>query len=120
MPRATRFAFDGGAATYFGPAILGVLITMATLGVCYPFALAIKERWRCKHTFIDGHQLVFNGRASGLFGRWLLWWLVSIITLGIYLLWVAPKVQKWKFVNTDFAAPTTPITAWASNILHTN
>lgn len=118
MVHATRFTFDGGAATYVGTAILGFLITSLTLGICYPFAVVLMERWRCKHTFIDGQQLVFNGSAVGLFGRWILWLLLSIITLGIYLFWVAPKLQHWKTVNTGFAAPTGPITAWASNTLH--
>ena len=120
MAYSTRFAFDGGAATYFGTAILGTLITTLTLGICYPFALVLKERWRGKHTYIDGQQLQFNGRGVGLFGRWVLWLFLTIITLGIYLFWVAPRIQKWKTVNTGFAAPTAPITAWAPNILQTN
>jgi uncharacterized membrane protein YjgN (DUF898 family) len=117
MPTATRFSFDGGAATYAGTAILGVLVTVLTLGICYPFALVLVERWRCKHTFIDGQRLVFRGRAMGLFGRWLLWLVLSILTLGIYLLWVGPRLQAWKTVNTDFAAPAVPIISWAPNVL---
>lgn len=120
MSQTTRFTFDGGAATYVGSAILGFLITAFTLGICYPFALVLMERWRCKHTFIDGQQLIFKGRAVGLFGRWILWLLLTIITLGVYVFWLAPKLQKWKTVNTDFAAPTVPITSWAPNVLQTN
>lgn len=119
MPQATRFAFDGGASTYVGTAILGFLITTITLGICYPFALVLMERWRCKHTYIDGQQLVFTGSAVGLFGRWILWLLLTVITLGIYLFWVAPRLQRWKTVNTGFASPTAPISAWASNVLQT-
>ncbi len=117
MSKATRFSFDGGAATYFGTAILGVLITVFTLGICYPFALVLTERWKCKHTFIDGHQLVFTGTATGLWGRWLLWLLLSILTAGIFLFWVAPRIQRWKTVNTEFAVPSAPITVWAPNVL---
>lgn len=117
MSQSTRFAFDGGAATYFGTAILGALITTLTAGICYPFALVLMERWRCKHTYIDGHQLQFNGLAIGLFGRWILWLFLTIVTLGIYLFWVVPKIQKWKTVNTDFAMPSAAITSWAPNIL---
>lgn len=120
MPKATRFSFDGGAATYAGTAILGILITTLTLGICYPFAVVLKERWRCQHTFIDGQQLVFTGSAVGLLGRWLLWLFLSIITLGIFLFWVAPRMQAWKTVNTEFARPSAPITAWAPNILQTH
>lgn len=106
----SRFTFDGGAATYWGTAILGLLITVFTLGICYPFALVLKERWRCKHTYIDGQQLVFTGSAWGLFGNWIKWMLLTIITIGIYSFWVAPRIQKWVTVNMDFAQPVTQIT----------
>jgi uncharacterized membrane protein YjgN (DUF898 family) len=97
-----RFHFDGGAATYFGTALLGVLITVFTLGICYPFALVLRERWRCKHTYIDGQRLVFTGTGLGLFGTWVKWLLLIIVTLGIYSFWVAPRIQKWKTEHTDF------------------
>ena len=78
------------------------LITIFTLGICYPFALVLLERWRCKHTYIDGQRLVFTGSGMGLFGLWIKWFLLSIITLGIYSLWVAPRIQQWKVEHTDF------------------
>lgn len=109
MAKATRFTFDGGAATYFGTALLGTLITACTLGICYPFALVLNERWRAKHTFIDGQQLIFTGSATGLFGLWIKWFLLSVITCGIYLLWVGPRIQRWITVNTEFAVPVAPL-----------
>ena len=98
------FEFKGGAATYWGTAILGGLITILTIGIFYPFALVLLERWRAKHSYIDGRQLVFTGSAIGLFGRWLLWLLLIFITLGIYSFWVIPAIQKWKWENTGFAS----------------
>jgi uncharacterized membrane protein YjgN (DUF898 family) len=101
-----RYTFDGGAGTYLGTAILGLLITVFTLGICYPFAVVLRQRWRAKHSFIDGKQLIFTGSAWGLFGNWIKWLLLIIITLGIYSLWVGPRIQKWVWENTDFAATT--------------
>jgi len=98
-----KFKFDGGAATYVGTALLGALITVFTLGICYPFAVVLMQRWRAKHSLIDGKRLIFTGSAWGLFGRWLLWLLLIIMTVGIYLLWVGPRIQRWKWENTDFA-----------------
>jgi uncharacterized membrane protein YjgN (DUF898 family) len=97
------FEFEGGAATYWGTALLGGLITILTIGILYPFALVLLERWRAKHSYIDGRQLVFKGSAIGLFGRWLLWLLLIVVTLGIYSFWVIPAIQKWKWDNTKFA-----------------
>ena len=73
-----RFRFDGGAATYLGTGILGFLITVFTLGFCYPFALVLTERWRAKHSYIDGQRLVFTGSAWGLFGNWVKWLLLQL------------------------------------------
>jgi uncharacterized membrane protein YjgN (DUF898 family) len=97
-----RFTFDGGAATYLGTAILGIVLTVFTLGIMYPFALVLRERWKAKHSYIDGKRLVFTGSAMGLFGRWLLWLLLIIVTLGVYSFWVRPRIQKWKWEHTDF------------------
>ena len=109
--RSARFRFDGGAATYVGTALLGLAITVLTLGICYPFALVLNERWRAKHSYIDGFQLRFTGSAIGLFGNWITWLFLSVITLGIYLLWVIPRIQRWKAQHTEFdqAAPPLPL-----------
>jgi uncharacterized membrane protein YjgN (DUF898 family) len=101
-----RFRFDGGAGTYLGTALLGILITVVTLGICYPFALVLNERWRAKHSYIDGQRLIFTGSAMGLFGTWLKWLALTVITVGIYLFWVGPRIVQWKWEHTDFD-PTT-------------
>lgn len=98
-----RFAFDGGAGTYFGTAVLGFIVTVLTLGFCYPFAVVLRERWRAKHSWIEGRQLVFTGSAWGLFGLWWKWLLLSIATLGIYLFWVGPRIYRWKWEHTSWA-----------------
>jgi uncharacterized membrane protein YjgN (DUF898 family) len=107
-PRAQtrQFAFDGGAATYFGTALLSLVITVVTLGICYPFALVLRERWRAKHSYIEGRQLVFNGSAWGLFGLWWKWLLLLIITLGIYGFWVGPRLYRWRWEHTSWAQQT--------------
>lgn len=109
VSRSGRFRFDGGAATYVGTALRGFLITVCTLGICYPFALVLREQWRAKHSYIDGFPLVFTGSAVGLFGNWIKWLLLSFITLGIYLFWVGPRIAEWKWEHTDFDRSRTPL-----------
>ena len=90
-----------------------MLITVLTLGICYPFALVLKERWRAKHSYIDGERLTFTGSAFGLFGNWIKWLILSVLTLGIYLLWVGPRIARWKWEHTDFDPTRTPNTLTA-------
>jgi uncharacterized membrane protein YjgN (DUF898 family) len=94
--------FDGGLLTYIGWIILGFLVTVVTLGICFPWALCMVYGWKINHTVIEGKRLRFNGSAVSLFGHWLLWLLLTIITLGIYSFWVFIALEKWKVRNTSF------------------
>jgi len=89
------FHFDGGALSWLGVGIGGALITILTLGICYPWAVVMTYRWKTKHTYLDGRQLRFTGSAVGLFGQWVKWLLLTIVTIGIYSFWVYPRMQKW-------------------------
>ena len=86
-----------------GWTLLGLLITVCTLGICLPWAYCIVYRWEAKHTVINGHRLAFDGTAMQLFGKWLLWLLLTIVTVGIYSFWVNIKLKKWKVQHTRFA-----------------
>jgi len=103
MTKSQHFEFDGGVATYWGTLLLASLVTLLTIGIAYPWALCLKQRWIAKHTIIDGRHCRFTGGGANLFGHWIVWWLLSLITIGIYLLWVGPRVRRWIVEHTDFA-----------------
>ncbi len=75
--------FDGGLLQLIGWKILGALVTIFTLGICYPWAVCMIYGWEIKHTVINGKRLTFNGTALQLFGNWIKWFLLCIINLGI-------------------------------------
>jgi uncharacterized membrane protein YjgN (DUF898 family) len=102
MGRSQHFRFDGGAATYFGTGLLAFLVTVVTLGFAYPYALVLRRRWVCRHTYIDGRRLIFLGTGISLFANWVKWLLLTFVTLGIYSFWVMPRVHQWVIENTDF------------------
>lgn len=95
--------FDGGLLQLIGWRLVGALITVVTLGICYPWALCMVYGWETKHTVINGHRLVFDGSAVGLFGNWVKWLLLCVITVGIYSLWLGIALKKWKTKHTHFA-----------------
>ena len=96
--------FDGGLFQLLGWKILGLLITIITLGICFPWAVCMTVNWEVKHTVIEGKRLAFDGRAVQLFGNWIKWLLLTIITLGIYGFWVSIKMKKWITKHTYFEA----------------
>lgn len=94
--------FDGGLLQYVGWNILGVLVTVFTLGIAYPWALCMVYGWKINHTVVEGRRLKFTGSAVGLFGLWIKWLLLLIITFGIYGFWLKISLEKWKVKNTTF------------------
>jgi uncharacterized membrane protein YjgN (DUF898 family) len=60
--------------------ILQFIVTVFTLGLCYPWAHVMLYRWKVTHTVIDGRRLKFDGTAVQLFGNWIKWWILTIIT----------------------------------------
>ncbi|ACT33700.1 DUF898 domain-containing protein [Clostridium botulinum] len=94
--------FDGGLLQLVGWTLLGTLITICTLGICYPWAVCMVFGWKINHTVINGRRLRFKGTAIGLFGSWIKWFILTIITFGIYSLWLGIALQKWKVKNTEF------------------
>ena len=95
--------FDGGLFQLIGWRLLGGLVTLITLGICYPWALCMVYNWEVKHTIVDGKRLYFDGTAIQLFGNWIKWFFLTLITLGIYGFWVQIAVRKWKAKHTHFA-----------------
>lgn len=92
--------FTGGLLGLIGISILSTLLCVITLGIGTPWAICMVERWRVKHTIIDGHQLVFDGTGGQLFGNFIKWFLLTIITLGIYGFWLSIKMQQWVTKHT--------------------
>jgi len=95
--------FDGGLLQLVGWTILGTLITVFTLGICYPWSYTMLFRWEARHTVINGRRLEFDGTAMQLFGMWIKWLLLIIVTLGIYSFWVGISLKKWRVKHTHYA-----------------
>ena len=94
--------FDGGLASYIGWKILGFIINVFTLGICYPWSLCMVYGWEINHSVIEGKRQKFNGKALSLLGHWILWIFLLVITLGIYGFWLSIALEKWKVKNTTF------------------
>lgn len=94
--------FDGGLFQWIGWVLLGILITVLTLGICYPFAACLIYSWEAKHTVINGRRLHFDGTGMQLLGSWVVWLLLTIVTFGIYGFWVGIALKKWRTKHTYF------------------
>lgn len=91
--------FDGKTIQLLGWSLLGCLVTVFTLGICFPIAYAWVEKWRAKHTVINGFRHKLNASGGKLIGKWVLWMLLFIVTLTIFGLWIPVKLEKWKVAH---------------------
>jgi len=94
--------FDGSLLGLFGIELVSFFVTFITIGILYPFMLCWKEKWVCKHTYIEGKRLVFDGNGAQLIGKWILWLFLTLITAFIFLLWLPIKTKKWTVKHTHF------------------
>lgn len=100
----SRSEFTGGAFANFGVNFVVTLVSLITIGLAFPAMTCWRLRWKAKHTFIEGRQLVFDGTGAQLFGKYLLWLLLSVVTLGLYLIFAAQlKYVAWETKHTHFA-----------------
>ena len=95
--------FTGGLFSLIINSLLCALLTVITLGLAYPWAMCMRERWIASHTYIDGKQLVFDGTGMQLIGNYIKWLILTVITLGIYAFWLTIKLKQWKVKHTHFA-----------------
>ena len=110
-----RFYFDGGALSYLRTGLLAAIITICTFGIGFPFALVLLERWRVRHTYIDGQRLIFTGTGLGLFCLVARCLLLIMFTFGIYSFWVVPRLQGWRVEHTGFDPTWRPRTLAGSS-----
>lgn len=71
--------FDGGLLQWIGWNILGAIVTVCTLGICYPWALCMVYGWKINHTVVDGRRL--KSTVRGKFGTLILKILLIICTM---------------------------------------
>lgn len=94
--------FDGKLLQLIGYRILGFVVTLLTLGICFPLAYCMIYSWEAKHTVINGKRLYFDGSAVQLFGLWIKWLILCIVTIGIYAFWIDISLKKWQCKHTHF------------------
>lgn len=94
--------FDGSVLSRIGIVIFGTIITIITLGICFPVYYVMMKKYEINHTVINGKRLNFSGTASGLFGNYIKWYLLFILTLGIYGFWIPVKLLQWETKHSNF------------------
>ncbi|TGL39109.1 DUF898 family protein [Leptospira perdikensis] len=100
--RNLRFGFDGKileVAKLYGK---GILLTIITLGIYYPWFFAEKEAYLQSKTRYGNTNFGFSAEGKEIFFLYLKGFFLSILTLGFYYSWFLADVQNYIWNRTSF------------------
>src|SRR3954451_3772596 len=84
--RGVRFWMDGSGWAYAGRAMLWTLLTVATLGLAWPWRVAALERYKMRHSYYGDLKGDFEGRGWEFFKRAWYLWAMPLIAIGAVVL----------------------------------
>lgn len=88
--RGIRLAQDGSAAFYVLMAAGWWLLTIASLGLAFPFMRASLERYRINHTLVGESRMHSTARGTSVLMPWLLFYALGIVpTVALVAVWLA-------------------------------
>lgn len=94
--------FDGTSLQLFGWIFVGLLVTICSLGLFFPWMIFRLYEWEVNHTVVNGRRLRFTGDIYGSLGDWVIWYVLVFITGGLYLLRLIVLFKRWKAKHTRF------------------
>ena len=95
--QSTRFTpkFFGKGSTYFGIIALNVILTVVTLGLYYPWAVAAYRKYIWNETQMKGSRFVFHGTGREIFKGFII---AYFILIGFYVSLMFSSQYEWGFI----------------------
>lgn len=100
--RGIRFSFRGEYDDLLGIFIPGLLLSIVTLGLYYPFFHANVRRFVVGNTHFGRAPFQFTGTGGDLFGRHVLLYVALPLTLGLYWFWHLAYRHRYYWSHTRF------------------
>ncbi len=82
--RGVRFWMTGSGVAYAFRAFGWEILTVLTLGLAYPWAIASLERYKMGHTYYGNLPGAFDGRGWDFFKRGWWLWVLALVPIGLY------------------------------------
>lgn len=102
--RGIRFSFHGDYGEFMKVYVPGILLTILTLGLYYPFFHANVRRYVVDATQFGSGRFGFSGEGRELFGRHLALYLLVPLTLGLYWYWHVAFRHRYYWEHTRFGS----------------
>lgn len=99
--RGVRFRMVGSAKPYAKTFIVGVVLTVLTLGFYSPYLANRLREQMTNATYLGSQPFRYDGKGSELFKIWIKGFLLTIVTLGIYSFWLQANMQRYYMEHTS-------------------
>ena len=100
--RGIRFSFRGRVFDYVKIFIGGMLFSLVTLGLYWPFFDTRRQAFLTSNTFFGNQQFAFDGKGRALFGPFLVAVLLTLPTVGLCWFWYVANKRRYFWAHTRF------------------
>jgi uncharacterized membrane protein YjgN (DUF898 family) len=104
--RNIRFSFQGKKMEAFTLYLIGVILSILTLGLYWPFFKMKSEKFWREHSWFGNVQFSFSGTGKDFIGKFFIAVLMTPLTLGFYLFWFAADLKRYLWSHTHLAGAT--------------
>lgn len=99
-----RFEYTGTGAGLFAELIVGLLLTVCTLGLYSPWFVCRLADWIARYTrLVDDRgnsvRFEFVGNGADLFGTLIVGVILTVLTFGIYSFWLSVNLTRFLLEN---------------------
>lgn len=99
--RNIRFNFTGSSREFFMICLKGVLLTIVTLGIYYPWFYCNMQKFLIQYSSYGTEKFDFHGEGRPLFFIHLKGYLLTIVTLGIFFSWYQARIIRYYWNNVS-------------------
>ena len=104
--RNIRLSFRGKRMDAFALYFIGLVFTVLTLGLYWPFFKVKSEKFWRDNSWFGDVQFYFSGIGKDLFIKYILAILLTPLTLGFYLFWFTADLKKYLWSHTHVRGAT--------------
>jgi uncharacterized membrane protein YjgN (DUF898 family) len=104
--RNIRFSFRGKGMDAFVLYLIGLVFTVLTLGLYWPFFKMKSEKFWRENSWFGDVQFDFSGIGKDFFKKYILAILLTPLTLGFYLFWFTADLKRYLWSHTHVGGAT--------------
>jgi uncharacterized membrane protein YjgN (DUF898 family) len=118
--RGIRFSFRGSRKEAIGLYVKGLLLTLITLGLYWPYFTIARRTFWMRNSHFGNKNVEYAGDGKDIFNQFMICVLLTPLTFGIYWFWYQAFLAQYHWGRTRFAGGTFNFGATGGQMLTLN